>query len=153
MNEDFFWQIIEQAWLDSPEINARRQKAIQSNRAKPLQILGDLGKAYTVEIVENLERNLHLFGESELSSFIRISRYRGDIERIRVGNCEHASNETRANATTSIHRNRVFVPIVLNTVPRSCYRRCGRINDEANHSISCLDRVADVAWMQIERKL
>ena len=72
MNEDFFWVLIEQAWLKSPTINDRRLTAIQSNRSKQLQALGDFGRAYTMTIVENLEEILAMFGKDELTAFIQV---------------------------------------------------------------------------------
>ena len=79
MNEDFFWMLIEQAWLKSPEINERRLTAIRLNRAKQLQDLGDFGNAYAMTIIDHLEQILAMFGNDELTAFIQMFEQKSQI--------------------------------------------------------------------------
>ncbi len=69
MTQQNFWEIIESAWADSPELNKTRLKALKSNDQELIEVLsGEL--EYT--ILENYKKRLLALKKEELTSFIHI---------------------------------------------------------------------------------
>jgi len=67
MTLEQFWNIIELSWQDSPELDKRRQLAIDSNDE---EILGELSMELEDTILENYRRRLSQLDKAEFTSFI-----------------------------------------------------------------------------------
>jgi Protein of unknown function (DUF4240) len=69
MNIDKFWEIIDQAWLDSPSLHKKRALALQNNDPKLLEQLSD---EMSDEILDNFTERLYQLSEKDLTAFIHI---------------------------------------------------------------------------------
>jgi hypothetical protein len=67
MTTDAFWDIIELSWNDSPLLNNKRQKAIES---KDDELLQELSIELEEEILENYHKRILQLSKEELTSFI-----------------------------------------------------------------------------------
>ena len=72
MNEELFWQLIEQSWRDVPAVNSIREDAVISNDKKQLVRIGDGGESLIWQLQQKLEQDLSLFGKDEMAGFIRL---------------------------------------------------------------------------------
>lgn len=69
MNETIFWQIIEAAWLASPELNAARKLALRTNDGS---LLESLSYELSDVIAENIRLQLKELDRKALTAFIHI---------------------------------------------------------------------------------
>lgn len=82
MTEQEFWQIIELSWQDSPDLNKKRAKALETNDD---ELLTDLSEGIYETITENCKKHLLKLDRNELTAFIRFSEeklYKIDREEI-----------------------------------------------------------------------
>jgi hypothetical protein len=67
MTEQKFWEIIEMAWADSPELDKQRAKALESNDE---EILEELSEALESTILENYNKRLLALDKENFTKFI-----------------------------------------------------------------------------------
>ncbi len=82
MNEQKFWELIEEAWQDSPLLNDLRQQALQTNDAS---LFEGLSFGLDDEVVESMEERLRKLSQEELTLFNHLMEeklYRLDREEV-----------------------------------------------------------------------